>query len=54
MQGTIATTGAVTDVEGRQTNESDKEVIIKNCAPSTDCISEINDLYIDDVKDLME
>ena len=36
----------------RQTDERDKEVIFKNCAPFTNRISEINNTYIDGPKDL--
>ena len=36
----------------RQTDERDKEVIFKNCTPFTNCISEINNTYIDILKDL--
>ena len=36
----------------RQTDERDKEIILKNCAPFTNCISEINNTYIDIPKDL--
>ena len=33
-------------------NNDDKEVIFKNCAPFTDCISEINNTQIDNAKDI--
>ena len=33
-------------------NNRNKEVIFKNCAPFTNCISEINNTYIDVPKDL--
>ena len=36
----------------RQTDERDKEVIFKNCAPFTNHISKINNAYIDVPKDL--
>ena len=29
-----------------------KEIIFKNCAPFTDCISEINNTQVDNAKDL--
>ena len=30
-----------------------KEVVFKNCAPFTDCISEINNSQIDNAKDIV-
>ena len=33
-------------------NNNDKEVVFKNCAPFTDCISEINHTQIDNAKDI--
>ena len=32
--------------------ETKKQITFKNCAPFTDCISEINDTQVDCVKDL--
>ena len=32
-------------------NNDDKEVVFKNCAPFTSCISEINNTWIDNAKD---
>ena len=40
------------NARARQTDERDKEIILKNCAPFTNCISEINNTYIDIPKDL--
>ena len=40
---------AVADANGNNTN---KKVIFKNCAPFTNCISEINNTQIDDAKDI--
>ena len=31
-----------------------EKIIIKSCAPFTDCISEINNTQIDDVKDISQ
>ena len=39
---TITITGAVHDDVVRRLYEKDKGIIFKNCAPFTDCISEIN------------
>ena len=33
-------------------NNNDKEVVFKNCAPFTDCISEINNTQTDNTKDV--
>ena len=35
---------------GRQLEETNKEVIFINCAPFTDCISEINNTEINNAK----
>ena len=34
------------------TNNTNKKVIFKNCAPFTNCISEINNAQIDNAKDI--
>ena len=33
-------------------NNNHKELVFKNCAPFTDCISEINNTQIDNAKDI--
>ena len=33
--------------------KKNKEVIYKNCAPFTDCISQVNNTEIDNAKDLV-
>ena len=33
-------------------NNTNKKVLFKNCAPYTDCISEINNTRVDDAKDI--
>ena len=33
-------------------NKRNKEVVFKNCVPFTGCISEINNMQIDNVKDI--
>ena len=33
-------------------NNGDKKVILKNCAPFTDCISKINNVQVDNAKDI--
>ena len=43
MKGTISIVGQVADeAAATATDRNDKEVIFRNCAPFTDCISEIN------------
>ena len=42
VKGKITITGARDDVAARQADERDKGKVFKNCAPFTNCISEIN------------
>ena len=37
---------------GATANNTNKKVIIKNCAPFTDCISKINNIQVDNAKDI--
>ena len=37
---------------GDNPNNRDKEVVFTNCAPHTDCVSEINNTVIDNAKDM--
>ena len=46
VKGTITITGAGADAAARQADERDKEVVFKNCAPFTNCISEINNAQV--------
>ena len=49
VKGTIAVNNtAAADAEASNTN---KKVILKNCAPFTNCISEINNTQVDNAKD---
>ena len=50
VRGTISVNN--TAAEGTAANNNNKEVILKNCAPFTNCISEINNTQIENVKDL--
>ena len=50
--GAIKVTGAAADDNGRQDHKRNKEVIFKNCARFTDCISEISNTQIDNSKDI--
>ena len=47
---TIAITGAGADDATKRTDERNKGVIFKNCAPFTDCISIISNTQIDNAK----
>ena len=38
--------------DGAAANNNDRKVIFKNCAPFTNCISEINNTQIDNAKDI--
>ena len=52
VKGTITITGAGDDAAARQADERDKGVVFKNCAPFTNCISEINNTQVDNAKDI--
>ena len=41
-----------TSAQGAAANNTNKKVIFKNCAPFTNCISEINNTQIDNAKDI--
>ena len=48
VKGKITVTGEGDNAAARQADERDKGVVFKNCAPFTNCISEINNTkYID-------
>ena len=50
VKGTINVTN--TAAAGAAANNINKKVIFKNCAPFTNCISEINNTQIDNAKDI--
>ena len=50
VKGTISVNN--TAAAGAAVNNDDKKVIFKNCAPFTNCISEINNMQIDNAKDI--
>ena len=52
VKGTITINGAGADAAARQANEREKGVAFKNCAPFTNCISEINNTHVDNAKDI--
>ena len=52
VKGKIRITGAGDDAAARQADERDKGLAFKNCAPFTNCISEINNTQIDNCKDI--
>ena len=52
VKGKITITGVGDDATARQADERDKSVAFKNCAPFTNCISEINNTQIDHCKDI--
>ena len=52
VKGTITIAGAGDDAAARQADERDKGVVFKNCAPFTNCISEINNTQVDNAKDI--
>ena len=52
VKGTITINGAGADAAARQADERDKGVAFKNCAPFTNCLSEINNTQVDNAKDI--
>ena len=52
VKGTLTITGIGADAAARQADERDKGVPFKNCAPFTNCISEINNTQVDNAKDI--
>ena len=50
MSRTITITGVEDDDNARQLDEKNKGVILKSCAPFTDCMSEVNNTQIDNAK----
>ena len=50
VKGTISVNN--TAAAGAAANNTNKKVIFKNCAPFTNCISEINNMQIDNAKDI--
>ena len=51
VKGKITVIGRGADAAARQADERDKGLAFKNCAPFTNCISEINNTQIDNAKD---
>ena len=52
VEGKITITEAGDDAAARQADERDTSIAFKNCAPSTNCISEINNTQIDNAEDI--
>ena len=52
VKGTITTEGEGADAAARHADERDKGVASKNCAPFTNCISEVNNTQVDNAKDI--
>ena len=52
VKGTITITGAGNDDATKQADERGKGVTFKNCAPFTKCINRINNIEIDNAKDI--
>ena len=52
VKGTITINGVGADAAARQADERDKGVVFKNCAPFTNCISEINNTQVENAKDI--
>ena len=52
VSGTITIDGAGEDNNAKREDERNKGVIFKNCAPFTECITNINNTQIDNAKDI--
>ena len=52
VKGTITIAGEGADAAARRADERDKGVAFKNCAPFTNCMSEINNTQVDNTKDI--
>ena len=52
VKGAIQITGAGDNATARQANEREKGVALKDCAPSINCISEINNTQVNSAKDI--
>ena len=52
VKGTITITGAGNDDAAKRLDERNKDVVFKNCAPFTNCISRINNANLDNAKDI--
>ena len=52
VRGTITITGEGDDAAARQADERDKGVTFKNCAPFTKSISGINNIQVDDARNI--
>ena len=50
VKGTISVNS--TSADGAAANNNNRKVIFKNCAPFTNCISEINNTQVDNAKDI--
>ena len=52
VRGTVRIAGEGADDPAKREDKRDKEVVFKNYAPFTDCISKINNAQVDHAKDL--
>ena len=52
VKGTISVNNTAAQGAAANNNNNNKKVIFKNCAPFTNCISEINNTQIDNAKDI--
>ena len=52
VSGTVTITGAGADDATKRADGINKEVIFKNCAPFTECTSNINNTQISNTRDM--
>ena len=50
VKGIITLVGQGAAAQARQNNRNDKQVLFKNPAPFTDCLTEINNTQVDNIK----
>ena len=53
VKGTITLVGQRGDAEAIETGRNNKQVIIKNCEPFTDCDTETNNIQVDNAKNFV-
>ena len=53
VKGTITFAGQRGDAEAIETGRNNKQVIIKNCEPFTDCDTETNNIQVDNAKNFV-
>ena len=50
LKGTVTIPGQAADAPAHEVDRAKKQIIFKDCAPFTDCMSEINNTHLDNAK----